>query len=101
MKYDLAGARATMKAIVTTGNGGYDRLVYRDVPVPEPSTGEVLLKVLAAGVNNTEINTRLGWYSKTVTTDTASAAVAEEAQAGAEGGRRLECGDTVPVHPGH
>jgi hypothetical protein len=33
----------------------------------------VLLQVLAVGVNNTEINTRLGWYSKTVTTDTASA----------------------------
>ena len=72
---------ATMKAVVTTGNGGYDRLVWQDVPVPQPRAGEVLLKVLAAGVNNTEINTRLGWYSKTVTTDTASAALAEERQA--------------------
>jgi NADPH:quinone reductase-like Zn-dependent oxidoreductase len=72
---------ATMKAVVTTGNGGYDRLVWQDVPVPQPRAGEVLLKVLAAGVNNTEINTRLGWYSKSVTTDTASAARAEEEQA--------------------
>jgi NADPH:quinone reductase-like Zn-dependent oxidoreductase len=70
--------RATMKAVVTTGNGGYDRLVYRDVPVPQLLDGEVLLQVLAAGVNNTEINTRVGWYSKTVTTDTQSAAVNEE-----------------------
>ncbi|MEY3581306.1 MAG: Adh2 [Actinomycetota bacterium] len=31
--------------------------------MPELGTGEVLIKVLAAGVNNTEINTRLGWYS--------------------------------------
>jgi NADPH:quinone reductase-like Zn-dependent oxidoreductase len=67
-----------MKAVVTTGNGGYDKLVYRDVPRPQVRAGEVLLQVLAAGVNNTEINTRVGWYSKTVTTDTASAAVAEE-----------------------
>ena len=55
-----------MKAIVTTGNGGYDKLEYRDVPLPEVASGEVLLQVLAAGVNNTEINTRLGWYSSSV-----------------------------------
>ena len=54
---------ATMKAVVTTGNGSYDRLVWCDVPVPAIGPGEVLLRVLAAGVNNTEINTRLGWYS--------------------------------------
>jgi len=52
-----------MKAIVTTGNGGYDKLVYTDVPVPKPSGNDVLVRVLAAGVNNTDINTRLGWYS--------------------------------------
>jgi NADPH:quinone reductase-like Zn-dependent oxidoreductase len=37
--------------------------VYCDVPMPELGAGEVLVKVLAAGVNNTEINTRIGWYS--------------------------------------
>ena len=52
-----------MKAVVTTGNGGFDKLQYREVPLPELDAGEVLIKVLAAGVNNTEINTRLGWYS--------------------------------------
>lgn len=51
-----------MKAIVTTGNGGFDKLVYQDVPTPIVGAGEVLIQVLAAGVNNTEINTRLGWY---------------------------------------
>ncbi len=59
-----------MKAVVTTGNGGYDRLDYRDVPIPAPGPGEVLLRVLAAGVNNTEINTRIGWYSSSVTRGT-------------------------------
>ncbi|WP_394770403.1 zinc-binding dehydrogenase [Lacisediminihabitans sp.] len=53
----------TMTAAVTTGTGGYDRLVVRKLPVPVPREGEVLLRVLAAGMNNTEINTRLGWYS--------------------------------------
>jgi NADPH:quinone reductase-like Zn-dependent oxidoreductase len=51
-----------MKAMVTTGQGGYERLVYRDVPLPVLQAGEVLLQVLAAGINNTDINTRLGWY---------------------------------------
>ncbi|MEM7564614.1 MAG: alcohol dehydrogenase family protein, partial [Pseudomonadota bacterium] len=59
-----------MKAVVTTGNGDYDKLDYRDVPIPEARQGEVLIKVLAAGVNNTEINTRLGWYSSSVTSST-------------------------------
>lgn len=63
-----------MKAVVTTGNGSYDKLEYRNVPVPELQSGEVLIEVLAAGVNNTEINTRLGWYSASVTGSTEGAA---------------------------
>lgn len=78
-RFDISGCASTMKAVVTTGNGGYDKLVYRDVPVPVPGPGEVLIKVLAAGVNNTEINTRLGWYSSSVTTSTDKAATDEEA----------------------
>ncbi len=65
---------ATMMAVVTTGTGGYDTLRIDRVPVPRPAAGEVLLRVLAAGVNNTEINTRLGWYSASVTTGTQGAA---------------------------
>jgi NADPH:quinone reductase-like Zn-dependent oxidoreductase len=45
-------------------------LSYQDVPIPKPSADEVLVQVLAAGVNNTEINTRLGWYSAKVTEGT-------------------------------
>ena len=69
---------ATMKAVVTTGNGGFDRLQWCELPVPKLGPGEVLLRVLAAGVNNTEINTRLGWYSSSVTTETNAAAAVEE-----------------------
>ena len=54
-----------MSAVLLTGHGGFDRLEYReDVPVPRPGAGEVLIRVAAAGVNNTDINTRIGWYSK-------------------------------------
>ena len=70
-----------MMAVVTTGNGGYDKLVYKEVPVPVPDPGEVLLQVLAAGVNNTEINTRLGWYSSSVTESTSSTSTSQEQEA--------------------
>ena len=80
-RFDLKDGQATMKAVVTTGHGGYEQLVYRDVPVPVPGPGEVLLQVLASSVNNTDINTRLGWYSAAVTTATQDAATAVEANA--------------------
>jgi NADPH:quinone reductase-like Zn-dependent oxidoreductase len=74
------GNKPTMKAVVTKGNGGYDKLLYCDVPIPELESGEVLVQVLAAGVNNTEINTRLGWYSSTVTASTEETADQDHAQ---------------------
>jgi len=77
-RLDISHCKVTMKAIVTTGNGGYDKLDYRDVPVPTLKSNEVLLEVLAAGVNNTEINTRLGWYSSKVTASTTSLATEEK-----------------------
>lgn len=65
----------TMAAVQLVRHGGLDALCYReDVPVPVPGPGEVLIKVAAAGVNNTDINTRIGWYSKKVTDDTAAGA---------------------------
>lgn len=65
---------ATMTAAVTLGNGGFEMIEIRTVPVPIPGPGDVRVKVLAAGVNNTEINTRLGWYSAAVTGSTDAAA---------------------------
>ena len=46
----------TMCAVLLTGHGGLDKLVYRDdVPVPRPAAGEVLVEVSACGMNNTDI----------------------------------------------
>lgn len=56
----------TMRAMVLTGHGGLDKLVLRDVPRPRPGRGEVLIKVGACGVNNTDINTRTAWYDRAV-----------------------------------
>jgi NADPH:quinone reductase-like Zn-dependent oxidoreductase len=63
----------TMAAVLLTGHGGIEMLEYReDVAVPVPGPDEVLIRVGAAGVNNTDINTRTGWYSKSVTGATES-----------------------------
>ena len=63
----------TMTAALTLGHGGLDMLEVRnDVPVPVPGPGEVLIRVLACGANNTDINTRTGWYSRTVTDGTSA-----------------------------
>lgn len=69
---------STMSGVVLTGHGGLDKLEYRDdLPVPEPAADEVLIRVGASAVNNTDINTRIGWYSKSISQAT---------QAGAESG---------------
>jgi NADPH:quinone reductase-like Zn-dependent oxidoreductase len=58
----------TMRAMVTMDHGGLDQIVYhQDWPCPTPGPQDVLIKVRACGLNNTDVNTRSGWYSKTVT----------------------------------
>ena len=54
-----------MHGVLLTGHGGLEKLEYKtDIPVPVPKDDEVLIKVSAAGINNTDINTRTAWYSK-------------------------------------
>ena len=69
----------TMMAVVTRGNGGYEMLDYCRVPLRAMRHGEVCIRVLAAGMNNTEINTRLGWYSASVTSSTDALGEAQQA----------------------
>jgi NADPH:quinone reductase-like Zn-dependent oxidoreductase len=61
----------TMTAVHLTGHGGLDKLEVRnDVAVPKPGAGEVLVRITAAGMNNTDINTRTGWYNQTISSGT-------------------------------
>jgi NADPH:quinone reductase-like Zn-dependent oxidoreductase len=54
-----------MTGVVLTGHGGPERLEIRsDLAVPSPGQNDVIIQVGAAGVNNTDINTRTAWYSK-------------------------------------
>ena len=56
---------SNMRGVWLTGHGDMDMLEIReDIPVPIPGPYDVLVRVGAAGVNNTDINTRLAWYSK-------------------------------------
>jgi NADPH:quinone reductase-like Zn-dependent oxidoreductase len=59
---DLHG---TMRGVWLTGHGNMDKLdIRQDIPIPVPGIKDVLVQVTAAGVNNTDINTRLAWYAK-------------------------------------
>lgn len=105
---------AVMRAVVLTGHGGLDKLEWReDLPVPAPGAGEVLIRVRASSVNNTDINTRTAWYSKAVRGDTAAGAAAGNPGADADDAGwsgtpisfpRIQgadcCGDIVAVGPG-
>jgi hypothetical protein len=74
-----SGIPETMFGVVLTGHGGLDKLQWRDdLPVPRPGPNEVLVRVHASPVNNTDINTRTAWYSKSIGGDTASAAARKD-----------------------
>ena len=61
----LAHIPDTMQAVVLTGHGGLDKLVFHDDwPTPVPQVDDVLIHVGACGLNNTDVNTRSAWYSK-------------------------------------
>ena len=69
-----------MHGVLLTGFGGPEQLQYReDLPLPLPRVGEVLIRVAGSSVNNTDINTRVGWYSKTVDGPTHGASVGFDA----------------------
>ena len=58
-----------MAGFVLVGHGGLDKLVYRDdIPIPSVAPDDVLVRVRASSINNTDLNTRTGWYSPSVST---------------------------------
>ena len=70
--------KRAMKTMVLTGHGGLEKYEWReDWPRPEPGPMEALIKVGACGLNNTDVNTRTGWYSRAVTEATTGDAHAE------------------------
>ncbi|HZE69201.1 MAG TPA: alcohol dehydrogenase catalytic domain-containing protein, partial [Pyrinomonadaceae bacterium] len=54
----------TMKAVVAHEYGGPEVLKYQDVPVPEPKDNEILVRVIASGVNPADPLILNGKYAK-------------------------------------
>jgi NADPH:quinone reductase len=54
----------SMRAIILTGFGGLDRLVYTEIPKPLPKDGEVVIRVKGFGINHAEIHMRRGEWAE-------------------------------------
>ncbi len=52
----------TMRYIQIAAAGGPEQLVLRECALPKPKTGQVLIKVTAAGVNRLDVLQRMGSY---------------------------------------
>ena len=57
-------AKPTMKAIVVHEYGGPEVLKYEDAPRPEPKEDQILVRVIAAGVNPVDGMIRSGMFAK-------------------------------------
>jgi NADPH:quinone reductase-like Zn-dependent oxidoreductase len=56
----MRGGTIEMKAVVIREAGGPEVLKIEEVPVPTPEPGEVLIRVMAFGINRSELFTRQG-----------------------------------------
>ncbi len=56
-----------MKSIQIDRYGGPEVLIHRDIAVPRPEAGEVLIRITHAGINFMDIHTREGKYAKSQT----------------------------------
>jgi NADPH:quinone reductase-like Zn-dependent oxidoreductase len=56
-----------MRAVVLVEPGPVDRLEIREIPIPDPRTGWVLIAVQAFGLNRSELFTRQGFSGDSVT----------------------------------
>lgn len=58
-----------MKALLLTGYGGIDKYKLSTIPIPEPKDNEVLVRISAIAINNTDVNTRKGAYGDALGND--------------------------------
>lgn len=87
---------ATMTAIEIDGKGGPEVLVERQIEVPKPGPGQVLIKVHAAGINRPDVLQRQGFYpAPKGHSPIPGLEVAGEIAASGEGAQRFKAGDKV------
>lgn len=88
----------TMRAVQITGYGGLENLQLREIPRPRPRSGQVLVRVHAAGVNPFDCKVRAGRLAGFYPLElpaTAGADFAGEVVEVSEGVTRLKVGDRV------
>lgn len=92
----MASVPARMTAIGIKSPGGPEVLVPEERPVPTPGTGEILIKVAAAGVNRPDVAQRKGHYPPPAgATDIPGLEIAGEVVALDNGVSRWKIGDKV------
>src|SRR5258706_15023551 len=85
-----------MLAIETSGPGGPKVLRIATRPVPQPNAGEVLIRVVAAGVNGPDMMQRKGLYPPPAgATDLLGLEVSGEVVAAGADAKRWKIGDQV------
>ncbi|MCL5966961.1 MAG: NADP-dependent oxidoreductase [Deltaproteobacteria bacterium] len=91
-----------MKSVRIHTYGGPEVLVYEDAPRPTPGTGEVLIRVHAAGVNPVDWKVREGYVKQWITHSLPLIPgwdVSGVVEAAGPGARRLQKGDEVYSRP--
>ena len=73
--------------------------ISRDWPVPQPRAGEALIHIARRRVNNTDINTRIAWYSKAVREGTTASRRRRDIRGAERRGFRVDrLGPSFPAH---
>lgn len=89
-----------MKAVAIVEHGGVDGLRYMDLPDPQPSAGEVIIRVRACALNHLDVWLRIGIPAyKLPLPHVPGSDVAGEVIAVGEGVTNVKVGDKVIVNP--
>ncbi len=90
-----------MRALRIREHGGFDRLLFEEIPVPEPGPGEVRVRVRASGINHLDLWVRRGVpghaFPLPITPGCDAAGTVDRTGPGVRGWKE---GDAVVVAPG-
>ena len=84
-----------MKAIIITRPGDSSSLALQEHPTPEPASGQVLIRVRAAGINRSDIHQRTGGYGMNPTGQIPGLEVAGVVETCGPDATRWRVGDAV------
>lgn len=92
----MSSSSQTMTAIEITGKGGPEVLVAREMPMPAPGPGQLLVRNFACGVNRPDVQQRKGLYpAPKGHSPIPGLEVAGHVEVAGPGTRRFKAGDAV------